>query len=141
MSDRVKIPVKHACPAGGQGDIIADAGSFQCLSCGKEWVTSFQLKDFYQLYREEIAADIRDHDKKWMAEHWGFSTQRLGQLRRSFFPDSTVPEPAKQKPAAAPGPGPYGLPAWCDTWNHQVQLRWLEIWYSFKVEEVKQKNE
>lgn len=120
------------CPHCG-GTFMVDEDGNKCTACSRVVKGNITKGLYYEYNKDAILADIkligrRDTSRKWKIPQGSFS-RLLTRWSKNGAYDLA---PAGRKSRAA---GPFGLPAWSDSWGTELQLKWLDIFLYLKIKD------
>lgn len=78
---------------------------------------------WFHKHLQEVQADLLAIGNKATCEKWGIKHQMVSHIKSS--------RPAAKNTAAAPGSAPQ-LPAFSDSWQPEVQIKWLDVWLAIR---------
>lgn len=81
-----KVPGKCECG----GEIVRDSGAYQCLSCGKDWVTNQEKHQFVESHKDDILASVRKLGYKNARKAWAVPSATWTQILKRWA-DSATP--------------------------------------------------
>ena len=141
------IVIDSKCAKCG-GNITDDYGEPVCLQCGNRPLGQPRagvVKDvtiapvvekrpndpkkarvWFQKHFREVRADLLVIGNKPTCEKWGIPHQMIGHFLREHPINKTSAAPGPPAPDPR-GRGPQ-LPAFSDSWQPEVQVKWLDTW-------------
>lgn len=108
------------------GNLIRDGAEIRCLQCGNEYKSLKDKHRFYNDHQQEILKDIRLLGAKKTSQKWQMPSSTLSGLLSKWSQGTPF--------APTDSPAPHGndrfpnLPPWSDTWEPEVQTRWLDVY-------------
>jgi len=106
---------------------MVEDGVNKCLACSRTIKGNHSKSKYHNYNKTAILADYAKIGQTSTCKKWNIPSGTIvGLVRRWGVKPLELPALELAKTGEA---GPFGLPAWSDSWGEELQLKWLEMWF------------